>query len=42
MNGLKERNYYYGEEFKFHVISEILLGKITKEEARKRYGIKGK
>ena len=42
MYGLKESNYYYSDDFKFHVVSEVLSGKITKEEARRQYGIKGK
>lgn len=31
----------YSEEFKWKVVQEVLSGKLTKEEARKVYSIKG-
>jgi transposase len=33
---------YYSDEFKRSVIQQVLAGRISKEEARRRYGIKGK
>lgn len=33
---------YYSDEFKKSVVKQVLLGHISKEEARRRYGIKGK
>ena len=33
---------YYSDEFKLKVIKEVLAGKITKAEARRKYNIKGK
>ena len=33
---------YYSDEFKLQVIKEVLSGEITKEEARRKYNIKGK
>jgi transposase-like protein len=33
---------YYSEEFKATVVNDVLLGKYTKEEARRLYGIKAK
>ena len=33
---------YYSEEFKTTVVNDVLLGKYTKEEARRQYGIKSK
>ena len=33
---------YYSEEFKTTVVNDVLLGKYTKEEARRLYGIKAK
>jgi len=38
---MKEVN-YYTDEFKQKVINEVLNGLISKEEARRRYGIRGK
>jgi transposase len=38
---MKEVN-HYSDEFKKAVIKEVLSGLITKDEARRRYGIKGK
>jgi len=33
---------YYSDEFKLKVIRAVLSGEITKEEARRKYGIRGK
>ncbi len=33
---------HYSDEFKKSVIKEVLSGQICKDEARRRYGIKGK
>ena len=33
---------YYSESFKIKVVKEVEAGIMTKEEARRRYGIKGK
>lgn len=33
---------YYTDEFKKNVVKEVLEGHICKDEARRRYGIKGK
>lgn len=33
---------HYSDEFKQSVVKQVLLGNIGKEEARRRYGIKGK
>lgn len=33
---------YYTDEFKQKVVNEVLNGLISKDEARRRYGIKGK
>jgi len=41
MIGLKERQ-YYSDSFKKGVVEEVLSGKISKEEARKKYNLKGK
>lgn len=38
---MKEVN-YYTDEFKEKVVNEVLNGLISKEEARRRYGIRGK
>jgi hypothetical protein len=35
----KERS-HYSEEFKWQVVQEVVIGKLTKEEARVAYGIK--
>ncbi|MDH3652256.1 MAG: transposase [Saprospiraceae bacterium] len=32
---------HYPDEFKLRIVEEVLAGKITKEECRYRYGIKG-
>jgi transposase-like protein len=32
----------YSDEFKWQVVQEVLSGKLTKDEARRVYGIKGK
>ena len=36
----KERN-FYSEEFKWKVVKDVLSGKLTKEEARRVYNIRG-
>ncbi len=41
MNGLKERR-YFSDEFKMHVIPEVLSGKYTKLEAQRIYSLKEK
>jgi transposase len=33
---------HYSDEFKKSVVKEVLAGHISKDEARRRYGIKGK
>ncbi|MBK8504275.1 MAG: transposase [Saprospiraceae bacterium] len=33
---------HYTDEFKIRIVEEVLSGKITKEECRRQYGIKGK
>lgn len=33
---------YFSDEFKKSVVKEVLSGQINKEDARRRYGIKGK
>ncbi len=33
---------YYTDEFKLKVIHEVLNGKLSKEEAREKYGLRGK
>lgn len=33
---------YYTDEFKKNVVKEVVEGHISKDEARRRYGIKGK
>jgi len=33
---------YYSDEFKESIVKEVLDGLISKDEARRRYGIKGK
>jgi transposase len=38
---MKEVN-YYSDEFKESVVKEVLNGLICKDEARRKYGIKGK
>ena len=38
----KRQASHYSEEFKWQVVQEVLSGKITKEEARRVYNIKGK
>lgn len=37
---MKAKHSHYSEEFKWKVVQEVLLGKFTKEEARKVYNIK--
>lgn len=37
-----EKVNYYSDEFKRSVIKEVLSGHISKDEARRRYNIKGK
>ncbi len=37
----KQKQRSYSESFKWKVVQEVLGGKITKEEARRIYGIKG-
>jgi transposase len=37
-----QENTYYSMEFKQAVIQEVLSGHMSKDEARRRYGIKGK
>ena len=39
---MKQKFRYYTETFKLQVIEEILSGQLTKEQARKKYQIKGK
>lgn len=39
---MQTRINYYSRTFKLQVVEEVLRGVITKEEARKKYGIKGK
>ena len=36
-----EKVNHYTDEFKIRIVEEVLSGKITKEECRHRYGIKG-
>ena len=36
----KEKRIYYREAFKWKVVQEVIAGKLTKEEARKVYGIR--
>lgn len=36
-----EKVNHYTDEFKIRIVEEVLSGKITKEECRYRYGIKG-
>lgn len=36
----KSKPNFYSKEFKWKVVQEVLLGKFTKEEARRIYGIK--
>jgi len=38
----KEDRDNYNDVFKHRIIQEVLIGKISKEEARRRYQIKGK
>ena len=33
---------HYPDEFKIRIVMEVLTGQITKEECRRRYGIRGK
>ncbi len=33
---------YYSDAFKLQVVEEILKGDLTKEEARRKYGLRGK
>ena len=37
---MKKENGYYSEEFKWHVVQQIISGEYGKEEARRIYGIK--
>jgi transposase len=39
---MKKEVKHYSDEFKQSVVKQVLLGCICKEEARRRYGIKGK
>ncbi|MBK8503124.1 MAG: transposase [Saprospiraceae bacterium] len=32
---------HYTDEFKIRIVEEVLSGKITMEECRRQYGIKG-
>jgi len=41
MDGLRE-NKIYSSGFKLKIIQEVLQGELTKEEARRKYNIKGK
>jgi len=41
MSGLSTSN-YYDEHFKLKVVTEVKSGKLSKEAARRKYGIKGK
>ena len=36
-----EKVNYYSDEFKKGIVDEVLKGKLSKEEARRKYGIKG-
>ena len=36
-----ERKHHYSDAFKLSVVKEVLVGHISKEEARRQYGIKG-
>ena len=36
----KKKHKFYSEEFKWKVVQEVLKGEITKEEARRVYGIR--
>lgn len=38
----RSRNNYYSERFKIKVVKEVEKGLLNKEEARRKYGIKGK
>ena len=38
---MNENVNYYTDDFKKKLVQEVLLGHITKEEARARYGIRG-
>jgi len=38
----KQTHSHYSEEFKWQVVQEILSGRMTKEEARRVYNVKGK
>lgn len=42
INRIRTNSKRYSEEFKLSVIQEVLEGRITKEEARRIYGIKSK
>ena len=39
---MKKEKSYYSESFKLQVIEEVLSGQLTKEEARRKYGLGGK
>lgn len=41
MNVLKEERMYFSDVLKRQIVQEVLTGTISKEEARRRYGIKG-
>ena len=41
MDGLRTLN-YYSDAFKLKVINEVLQGKMTKEQARRKYNLRGK
>ena len=41
MNVLKEERMYFSDVLKRQIVQEVQSGTISKEEARRRYGIKG-
>ena len=42
MKSTKTQKRYYSEVFKLSIIQEVIKGKLSKEQARKTYRIKGK
>lgn len=39
---MERKKSHYSQAFKLQVVEEVLRGEITKEQARKKYGIRGK
>lgn len=39
---MEEKKAHYSQAFKLHVVEEVLRGELTKEQARRKYGIRGK